>query len=319
MQEEDQMGQYVIVGAGPVGTATAMLLAESGHTVKLVSRSGSGPSHDGVERVAADAADAERVTALCHGAAALINAANPVYTRWPTDWPPIAAALLAAAETSGAVLVTMSNLYGYGPLDHPMRETDPLATTGKKGRVRVSMWQDALAAHQAGRARVTEARASDFFGPEVTGSHLGDRVVPKVLEGKAVTVLGDPDAPHTWSYVPDVARTLVVLADDERAWGHPWHVPSNEAASARQMVAAFCRAAGVQPAKVKGLPNFVLTAGGLVSPLLRELKETRYQFERPFVMDSSAATATFGITPTPLDEAAAATVAWFRNRPPRAA
>ena len=155
---------HVIFGAGPVGSGTARRLAAAGRQVRVVTRSGSGP--EGVERVAADAADPDAVAKVTAGADVVYNCVNPPsYDTWVKDWPPVAANLLAAAEDTGAVLVTMSNLYGYGPVDHPMREDDPLASTETKGRIRATMWADALAAHRAGRVRATEVRASDFFGP----------------------------------------------------------------------------------------------------------------------------------------------------------
>src|SRR6266498_1353209 len=124
---------------------------------------GSGPTHPAIERVAADATDAERLSALADGAAALYNCANPLYHRWLTDWPPLASSLLTAAERSGAVLVSASNLYGYGPVDGPITPETPLAATQPKLRLRAQMWRDALAAHQAGRLRTSEARASDYI------------------------------------------------------------------------------------------------------------------------------------------------------------
>lgn len=306
------METHVIVGAGPVGSTTALLLAEEGQHVLLVSRSGLGPNHPEIEKVAANAADRAKMLRLSIGATAVYNCANPAYHRWPTDWPPIASSLLQAAKECSAVLVTMSNLYGYGPVDHPMSERDELAATGTKGRVRASMWAEASSAYDAGQVRATEARASDFFGPGLTSSsHLG-RAIPRVLAGKTVRVLGDPDAPHSWTYVPDVARALVTLARDERAWGRPWHVPTNPPLSQREVVTALADLAGVPVPQVRGIPGWVVGAGGLVSPLLRELREVLYQFERPFILDSSAAVETFGLRPTPMSEALSATLDWWR-------
>src|SRR5262245_66204399 len=107
------MARHVIVGAGAVGTATATLLAERGEQVRVITRRGTGPEHPAIERVAADATDAARLSELAGGAAALYNCASPLYHRWHTDWPPLASALLTAAERSGAVLATTSHLYGY--------------------------------------------------------------------------------------------------------------------------------------------------------------------------------------------------------------
>jgi nucleoside-diphosphate-sugar epimerase len=158
------MALHVIVGKGPVGSTTAEELVRRGHEVRVLSRSG-GTSTAEVEHRQVDAADAEAVASATRGAAALYNAVNPAYHCWATDWPPVAAALLTAAERTGAVLVTMSNLYGYGRPSGPMTPETPLAATDGKGRVRIRMWADALAAHEAGRVRVTEARAADFVGP----------------------------------------------------------------------------------------------------------------------------------------------------------
>jgi nucleoside-diphosphate-sugar epimerase len=313
---------HVIVGAGAIGSATARLLAGRGESVRVVTRSGSGPDLPGVERVAADATDAERLTELTTGAAALYNCANPQYHQWFRDWPPLAAALLATAERTGAVLATVSCLYGYGdnapqgfPASAPMTEDTPLSATEPKLALRAQMWKDALALHEAGRIRATEVRGSDYVGAH-SQSHLGDRVVPKVLAGRSVQVIGGLDNAHTWTYVGDVAELLTRVATDEQAWGKAWHVPSGDPVTQRAAVADIARVAGVPAVKVSLVPKVLLRGLGLVSPMVRELPTVAYQQERPFVMDSSLAQRTFGLAPTPWDEVLAETVASFRTAQP---
>ena len=310
------MGELsLVVGAGVIGSRVAGMLAERGDRVSVISRRGAGPAEfPGVTRVAADAADAGAMARLAEGAAVIYNCVNPPYHRWPADWPPIAASVLAAAERSGAVLVTLSNLYGYGPRvpggydeTHPITEATPLAATGRKGRVRARVWQDALAAHQAGRVRMAEVRAADFVGPGAQ-SAMGERIVRHVRQGKNVSVLGRADRPHTWSFTDDVARMLVTTGTDPRAWGRAWHVPSNEPLSQRQVIDDFARAAGVGQVRVGEIPSVVLRGMGLFWPLMRELRETEYQFRDDFVMDSSAAQAAFGLKPAPWEEIVAVTV-----------
>ena len=186
------MSLHVIVGAGPVGTATARLLAERGERVRMVTRRGNGPEHAAIERIAADATDAARLSALTAGAVALYDCANPLYYRWLTDWPPLASALLAAAERSGAVLATVSNLYGYGPVDAPIKAATPLAATHPKLRLRAQMWRDALAAHQAGRIRATEVR-----GQRLHRGQLGLQLRPRrtAVFGQAGVRAGGPRRP----------------------------------------------------------------------------------------------------------------------------
>lgn len=305
---------HAIIGKGPIGTAAARLLLRRGHDVRVLSRSG-GSAAAGAESVALDATDATAVTEAVRGAAVVYNCANPAYDKWDTDWPPLAAALLDAAERTGAVLATVGNLYGYGPVNAPMTEATPLSAVGHKGKIRNRMWADALDRHRAGRVRVTEVRGSDYVGPGVTDQgHLGQRAVPALLEGRTVRVFGDPDAPHSWTAVDDVALALVTAGSDPQAWGRSWHVPTAPPVSARQAVGMLCAAAGVPPVKVAPIPPLLLRAAGVVSPMARELGEVRHQFTGPFVLDSTAFTAQFGVTATPLPDTFAETVRWWRER-----
>ncbi len=290
------MGLHVIVGAGPVGIATAESLQTAGHKVRMLSRRGAGPST--VERSAADAADADTLASLVSGAAALYNCANPPYHRWPQLWPPLSAALLQAAEVSGAVLVTMSNLYGYGPVSGPLTEDLPLAANTEKLRIRADMWRQARAAHEAGRVRVTEARASDFLGPD-TKSLFTTMILPRIRRGRPAAVPANLDVPHSHTYTGDVGALLAVLGTNPRAWGRAWHVPTAPALTLRELSQSYCAVAGLPAPRLRVLSMGLLRLGGLVSAEAREFAKVRYQFDHPWVLDSSAAQATFGLVPTP--------------------
>jgi nucleoside-diphosphate-sugar epimerase len=192
-----------------------------------------------------------------------------------------------------------------------MTEDLPLAATSRKGTVRARMWRDALAAHEAGRVRVTEARASDYFGTG-TASLVGDAVFTPLLRGRTARVPVPVDVPHSFTYGPDMARTLVAIAGDERAWGRPWHVPTNPPSTIRRMAEAFSRVAGLPAPRVSRVPFVTMRVAGLFVPELRELAEVRYQFAQPFVVDAGRTTATFGVTATDLDTALAETVEGMR-------
>lgn len=305
------MSIHVIVGAGPVGLATARLLAGKGERVRLLTRSGAGPEHDGIDRFAADANDSDALARHAEGAVALYCCAGPAYHRWPADWPPLGAALVRAAEASGAVLVTTSNLYGYGQVDGPMTEQLPLRPNSVKGKVRAELWADALAMHEAGRIRTAEVRGSDYLGAG-TVTPFNVMVLPKVLAGQRGSVPADLDAPHSWTYVGDVARTLVAVAADENAWGRPWHVPTAPPLSIRALATRAAELAKAPVARVAKMPGFALRLAGFFNPLAREMLEMQYQLQRPFVLDSSAATSAFGIEPTSTDEALRETIEGLR-------
>jgi nucleoside-diphosphate-sugar epimerase len=294
------MTLHVIVGAGAVGTATATLLADRGEQVRVVTRSGSGPEHPAIERIAADATDADRLASLAEGAVALYNCASPPYHRWFTDWPPLGAALLSAAERSGAVLAIASNLYGYGEPDGPITADAPLAATHPKLQLRAKMWRTALSAHDAGRVRATEVRASDFIE---ANSMFSTTLAKPLRAGKRGWIPVPLDVPHSWTSIADLARALVTVASAERAWGKVWLAPTNPPLTARQLATRFTEVHGLPPAKVSELPYGVLWTAGLFSPMLRELRTVRYQFTRPFVIDSSLTERTFDLPPTDLETA----------------
>jgi len=309
---------HVIVGAGPVGSSLARILAGDGEPVIVVTRSGSELGGDGIRSIAADASDPEALTRIASGAAAIYNCANPgSYTQWERLWPPLGSALLTAAESTGAVLVTMSNLYGYGPVTEPMTAQMPLNPTDHKGALRARMWEEARAAHEAGRIRATEARASDYIGPTLpVASGLLARYAQSTLASKPASVFADPDVPHAWTAIDDVARTLATLGRDERAWGRPWLVPSNPPVSVREALRRLSAAVGAPEPRLRVVPRWLLKTGGLVVPLLREVDGMLYQFDAPFEIDATETEQTFGIRPMNWDQLIAETARAWQARLP---
>jgi nucleoside-diphosphate-sugar epimerase len=298
--------KYVVVGTGAIGTLVADQLAAAGHSVIAISRHAAPSKSPMVEHVAGDASDATFLARQAADAAAIFNCVNPPYHRWPQEWPPIAASLLHAAEETGAVLTTLSNLYAYGVPTGPLTPETPLRAIYAKGQVRGQMWLDAKAAHDANKIRATEVRASDFIGP--TGFGIINRLVPSIVAGKNVQVLGNPEAPHSWTYTVDVAKTLIAAAQNKAAWGRAWHVPTNPPRTQRQVVEELAKAAGVAPVKASAVPNTLLRFLGLFNPQMREVLITMYQFEQPFVIDDTATRRELGLAPTRWEEVLQATV-----------
>ena len=238
---------------------------------------------------------------------------NAPYTDWPKRFPPLQRGVLTAAERNGALLVSLENVYGYGPTGgEPMTEDLPLAATTVKGRTRAAMTEELLAAADAGRVRIAIGRASDFFGAGATESSLGERVFGNAVAGKRADFIGNPDLPHTYSYVPDIAAGLATLGTDERAVGVVWHLPGPETVTTRALLELVAGDVG-HPVGVRSLPKLAVRALGLFNPTIRELVELSYEFEQPFVLTTKYQ-STFGTEPTPLATTVAATVAWYRTR-----
>ena len=304
---------HVVFGAGQVGRALSVHLAGLGFGVRVVSRSRPPALVEGVDWQAADASDPEAAADAARGAAVIYQCLNAPYTNWPRGFPPLQRGVLNAAERNDALLVSLENIYGYGPTGgKPMTEGLPLAATTTKGRTRAGMTQELQAAAAAGRVRIAIGRASDFFGAGVTETTLGERVFGNAVAGKRADFLGNPDLLHTYSYVPDIAAALATLGTDERAAGGVWHLPGPETVTTRQLLDLVAGELG-HPVGVRSVPKLALRALGLVNPLMRGLVEMSYEFEADFVLETSKYQSTFGTAGTPLHTAIAETVAWYRG------
>jgi nucleoside-diphosphate-sugar epimerase len=305
---------HVVFGAtGGIGRALVAELQRRGRTVRAVSRRGEAP--EGAEGVAADGADRAEAAAAARGAGVVYHCVNPGYTRWPELLPPVSRSILGAAKSSDAKLVYADNLYAYGTVEGRLREDLPQTASGPKGRTRVEVADEMLAAHRQGQARVTIARASDYYGPGGANSTSGEPVFGRVVAGKRPLWIGRLDVPHSFHYLHDIARGLVTLAERPESDGEVWHLPAAEPLTAQQFLDLVFEAAGrPAPAKAQIAGPAVLAVAGIFSPTLRELRETAYQFRRPFVIDSSKFERAFGrLEPTPHREAVARTVEWFRS------
>ena len=294
------MAENLVVGSGSIGTNVARRLVERGESVRMVTRSGSGPEHPLIERVAADATDAARLTDLARGAAVIYNCSNPPnYTLWERMLPPMNTAMIAAAKANDAVLAMTGSLYAYG--EQPggrMNEHTPMTATGHKGRLRKRMWEQALSAG----IRTVEVRGSDYIGKNAVGIYstvLG----PALAKGRTAWVPGRLDMPHTFTYTGDMAQALVTLAPDARSWGRAWHVPSAPAITLREIAQRYAAAAGKPPVRLIPMPRFVMHVAGVFVPIAREFAEMDYQFYGPFHLDATETADTFGLKATDLDVA----------------
>ena len=167
------------------------------------------------------------------------------------------------------------------------------------------MAAELLAEHRAGRVEVVIAKASDYFGPGAGAqSNLGDWVFGPALRGKPAKVLGDPDQPHTYTFVPDIGRALAELGSRAGVTGEVWHVPNDpDTRTTRELVAVVQRLVGHPGAGLRRTPPALLRVLGLWNPTVRSLLEMQYQFEEPFVVDSTKITDRVGLKATPLDTA----------------
>lgn len=310
------IANHLILGAGQLGLSIMDVLVAQGKTVTLVNRSGkaSEPLPAGVNIVQGDVMDADTLAHLCRHAETVYLTTQPPYTQWPEHWPPMMRAIITGVAQTGAKLVFGDNLYAYGPTaGQPIHEGLPAAAVGRKGRTRAQIATMLLDAHHSGKLRAVIGRASDFYGPRVTDSALGERFFQAALAGKTADLLGNIDLPHTYTYIQDFASALVTLGERDEALGQVWHVPNAETLTTRQMVKLVERELG-QPIKVRTANRLLVALLGLFNPMVGEFREMMYEFAEPYVVDHSKFAAAFGAQPTPHSTAIKMTVAWYRQQ-----
>ncbi|MFF0723589.1 NAD-dependent epimerase/dehydratase family protein [Streptomyces sp. NPDC004134] len=293
------MKTHVIVGRGATATKTALLLAGDGERVRMISRTGGGPEHPLVERIAADATDTDRLTGLTEGADTLFTTAAPPYHLWPEQFPALSASLLGAVRRTGAAYVMLGNLYAYGPVAGTLTPDLPLAATGPKGRARARVWEEAAEAAASG-VRVTEVRAGQFYGAGAY-SVFSLMVQGQVLGGRPVLVPQPLDVPHSYSAIGDTARTLVAASREERAYGRAWHAPT-ATLSLRELATRLATLAGAPEPRLAEMTEREISLLALSEPFWAEMHEVLLKPGHPFVVDYSETEKVLGATATAVDE-----------------
>ena len=310
------MPKHVIFGTGPVGTAIAEQLLADSTTVIMVSRSGGRNLPADAQVITGDVADKGFARNVTTGASVVYFAVNPPYTEWPKLFPPLQQSVIEACAAANSKLISAENLYAYGDVHGDvLTESLPYAATGRKGRVRAEMATGLLKAHADGVVRAAIGRASDFFGPGALLSHMGERVFYPAVEGGKTQFVVAIDQPHSYTYINDFAKALIVLGERDEALGRAWHVPSSPAVTTREFAQIVFDEAGAGEARISVMPRLVLNAIGLFNSTLREFKEITYEFDQPFVVDHSDIEAAFGLRPTPVREAISSTLDWYRANP----
>ena len=308
--------KHVVFGAGALGVEVANQLVRQGADVRVVSRNT--VSHlPGAETLGADLSEPSSASVAAKGADVIYFCVAPPYHEWTQGFWQLQEAAIAAAHRTGAVLVAAENLYGYG-VAGDLTEQVPLAAKTRKGSVRARMSNRLFEAHSNGEIDAVSGRASDFFGPTVRQSALGERFWPNLLAGKPVSWFGDPDARHSFTYLPDFAAALITLATAPDSWGRAWHVPCPEPLTVSEVSGRAATIATAAPARLRRTPRFVLRLVGMAVPAAGEMVEMEYAYAEDFVVRQDDWNARFDQRATPWDAALRATIQAWRPRLPTA-
>ncbi|RQO60156.1 hypothetical protein DBV14_06850 [Variovorax sp. KBW07] len=304
----------VLGASGGIGGEVARQLRDAGWQVRALKRGATETEtrRDGITWLAGDAMDRQAVMRAAKGCAVIVHAVNPPgYRGWAQLVLPMLDNTIAAARAEGATIVLPGTVYNFGPDAFPLlKEDSPQHPVTRKGAIRVEMEKRLEDASRDGGARVLVVRAGDFFGPKPGNNWFSQGLVKAGQPVKAVSYPGRPGMGHQWSYLPDVARTMVeLLARRDRLEpfarfhmaGH-WDTDGTRMSGAIRKVVA--RRTGAPAPRVSAFPWWLLTLASPFVTTFREMREMRYLWQTPVAMDNAKLVAFLGREPhTPLEEA----------------
>jgi nucleoside-diphosphate-sugar epimerase len=308
---EKPAGLQTILGAnGTIGAPLAEELAAYTDRIRLVSRNPKKVNATD-EIFPADLSDPVQVEKAIAGSSIVYLVVGFDYNLkvWQDRWPKLMRSAIDACAKHKAKLVFFDNVYMYDKesLSH-MTETTAINPPSKKGAVRKEIAEMLMHAARTGKLPALIARSADFYGPGNEKSFLLEVVYKNLKKGKKANWFMDADKKHSFTYTPDAAKATALLGNTGDAYGQVWHLPTDPGTlTARQMVDLFLREMG-GPAGISILPMWLLKLLGLFMPIMREMPEMMYQYDRDYVFDSGKFTARFGIRATPYAQGVKATV-----------
>lgn len=306
------MAEHIlIIGFGPVGKATADAL--QGRNIRVAQRSRPKDLADTIPFISCDVLDPQSVRHAVRGATQIVLAIGFAYESkvWSEYWPKAMANVLDAAAAEKSRIVFVDNLYMYGPQTKPLREDMALQDYGIKPAARAKITRQWMSAHQTGRVKVAALRAPDFYGPNVNQSHLGGLAFGNLAKGKNAMLIVNPDQRHAFAYVPDIARGVVTLLDaPDEDFGQAWHIPCAPITTPREILAMAAKAMG-KPLRITAIPLWSMPIMALFVPMMKEMLEMRFQWDRPYELDSSKFAKRFWSDATPFETGAIKTMTSF--------
>jgi nucleoside-diphosphate-sugar epimerase len=289
-----------ILGAGgAIGSELVKELAARNEAIRLVSRN---PKlvPGAAEAVAADLSNLDDTVKAVTGSriAFLLVGLKYDIKVWRELWPRIMCNTIEAAKRANAKLVFFDNVYMYGKVDGPMTEETPFRPCSKKGEIRAQIATMLLNEMKAGNLMALIARSADFYGPRARTGIPNVLVFDKLAKGAKASWLVNDSVKHSFTFTPDAARSLVLLADNESAWNQTWHVPTApDPPTGKQFIELAAKEFGTKT-KYRVLTRPMLWMAGWFDTTVRELYEMLYQYEFDYVFDSTKFMKAFHFQPT---------------------
>ncbi|ULQ57190.1 NAD-dependent epimerase/dehydratase family protein [Flavihumibacter rivuli] len=303
--------QTILGSTGPIGTVLARELNAFTTSIRLVSREPK-PVNGQEELVPANLLNAEEAIRAVEGSSITYLCVGLAYNHkvWQESWPLLIRNVLHACEVTGSKLVFFDNVYAIGGdnVQH-ITESSPYSPSSRKGQVRQQL--DELIMEQVERGKLTGiiARSADFYGPGGQNSFMTEMVYKSLKKGKKAQWFCRTDKVHSFTYVPDAAKGMAMLGNHGECFNQVWNLPTHPARlTGQQWIELFASAMG-RPAKSQAIPVWMLRILGLFIPILKEMPEMCYQYDRDYFFDSAKFNRHFQFSPTTPEEGVKATVA----------
>jgi nucleoside-diphosphate-sugar epimerase len=302
-----------ILGAGgAIGNELAKRLAAGHQPFRLVGRRPR-PTPGATETVAADLTDADQTIRAVAGSGVVYLLVGLKYDRkvWSEIWPRVMNNTIEACKRAGAKLIFFDNVYMYGKVSGPMTEETPFNPCSRKGEIRAKIATTLINEWKSGALTAMIARAADFYGPDTRNAVPNLLVFEPLARKRKASWLVNDSVPHSYTYTPDAAQSLVQLAASVTAWNQTWHVPTARSPlTGREFVASVAREFGVAP-KHRVLSRPMIRIAGWFDPLVAESYEMLYQSDAPYLFDSSKFAREFAFEGTPYADGIRTTAASF--------
>lgn len=290
--------QTILGAGGAIGVALLNALSKDPEPIRLVSRHAQ-PVSGGTRWTAADLSDLQQTVAAVAGSRVAYLLVGLKYDTavWREFWPRIIGNTIEACKRAGAKLVFFDNVYAYGKVAGPMTERTPFNPCTRKGEIRAQIASTLLEEVAKGTLTALIARSADFYGPNVRSSIANIMVIDRLARGSKALWLVNASVPHSWTFTTDAGECLRALAGHDAAWNQTWHVPTApDPPTGKQFISMAADALGIKP-RGQVLGRSLLRLAGLFNSDVRESYEMLYQYESPYVFDSSKI-ASLSLTPT---------------------
>jgi nucleoside-diphosphate-sugar epimerase len=310
------MALHTILGAnGTIATELIPVLQSKGQQIRLVSRKSKPIS--GTENISADVTDRNAVFEAVKGSdfAYLLVGLEYSLKVWKATWPVIMRNVIDACKATGASLIFFDNVYMYGKVEGEMTESTPFKPCSEKGKIRAALDEMLLAEMKSGSLRAIIAKSADFYGPRsMATSVAGIMVFDKMKKGKTAQWFVNAKLPHSYTYTPDAAQALYLLAITPSAYGQTWHLPTASPAITGTEFVALAAKYMKAGNKVQTLPKWLVKTIGIFVPIMKELGEMLYQNEFAYRFDSSKFDKAFQFLPTSYEQGIKETAEWFLQK-----